>query len=331
VTRRPEFSAVSSQMAQIKPSSTAMTEYTPTATTHSLCSSIFTLTGAFNPEHSVTSTTVVHFATILPSKPDLTLCNCMIESLGCIQSSEAFQKDNEPGDNRPYQDDRNATVEASLHDKFCFQNETWCLGSTSNVTVGRYGAYIGCNGSERVSWTMNQLYRSRGNDTAACTSAGGIVRTPVKSPSGQCISLLSQAGPDGTGVVHQTQWKDATLREGDKSRHGINGSSAKAGIGVGVATLVLLAAAIFLLCRSRLRKKKSLTVEPNFEKPEMPDTSISLPQEKHYEIDGNERLEIPGAQVLKGDHGVITEMPTVHNEPVELEAIEGSKYEQLCT
>jgi hypothetical protein len=326
--RRPPFSAISSQVAQIKPSSTAMTEYTPTGTAHSLCRSAVKVTSFLDKDHIATSTTVMHFGTILPSKPDSTLCNCMMESLGCIQSHETFQQDDESRNNQTYQEDERMTVQERLQDKFCFQNETWCLGSTSKVAASRYGAFIGCNATERVSWTMNQLYRSRGNNTAACTSAGGLVRTPANSPSRQCILLLNQAGPDGTGVVRQTQLKDASLGEGSESRHGIIGSSAKAGIGVAVAALVLLAAGIFLLRRRRLRRKESLTVKPNSESTEMPDTSVSPPEEKRYEIAGDERLEIQGALVHEGAHGVISEMPAVQNELFEFDATEKRKFEK---
>jgi hypothetical protein len=211
------------------------------------------------------------------------------------------------------------TTEANLYNAVCSQNETWCLGSTTNATVGKYGAFSVCNSTERVSWILNQLYKSGQNDTAACTSRRGVVKMAEKSQSKQCQFLLRQAGPEGTGTVTQAQLPDELLREVKQPGNSTISTSAKAGIGVSITLLFLFAAGIFLLQRRRKRKFSNDDSE-KFEKAELPDTSAALPKNEIFEIDGDDRKEIGDAEVLETGHEMIIEMPTTLNEPVELEA-----------
>jgi 1,3-beta-glucanosyltransferase GAS1 len=150
VSLRPEFSAISSQMAQIQPASTAMAEYTPTTTTQSSCRSVFSFTTVSGKERPTTSTIFLRLATAIPPTPDPTLCSCMLDTLECTQKSETME-DAEYIDMRNYPEVKQNTTEAKLLNAVCPQNEIWCLGSTSNTTVGKYGAFSMCNSTERVS------------------------------------------------------------------------------------------------------------------------------------------------------------------------------------
>jgi hypothetical protein len=308
VTPRPGFSALASQMAYIQPLSTKMAEYSPTRTANPSCSSIFSFNALYYEDRSDTSTTVMQLATVLPPTPDATLCNCMMETLDCAQNSDTIVET----------ESLNATE--NLLNRVCPQNKSWCLGASANATEGSYGAFSVCNSTERASWVLNRLYSGRGRDSEACTSSGGLLRMPSKSQSKKCQSLLRQAGQDGTGTVIHAQLPVETSENPNHSANGALSTLAKAGIGVGFALLILLAAIIFLL---RQRWRRSLIKQPEeFEKAELPDNSAPPQEKEMFEINGDERVEIEGNKVVEGAYGEIAEMPTVYNDPVELEVIE---------
>jgi hypothetical protein len=82
---------------------------------------------------------------------------------------------------------------------------------------------------------------------------------------------------------------------------------------------LFLFSATILLLRQRRKRKLHTGQAEKFEKTEVADTSATLTKKEIFEIDGYQRNEIGGAQVFEKDYGAIIEMPTIHNEPVELE------------
>lgn len=328
-------------MAQFNPSSTKLRNYTPTITIQTSCISDFsytttiipiitsTITPNITPTQSSgsialeTSTVAIHLASNLPPKPDSSICTCMMETLGCTGTDMSINNgtiaeiyEMEYGIN---------PMEKKVLSKVCSQNQTWCLGSTSNTTTGRYGAFTICNSTERISWTLNQLYQANENNASSCSSAEGAINTPITSQSQRCQFLLKQAGPDGSGQILQTEFQT-------KPSNGISFSTTvKAGIGVAITVLALLTVVFILLCQRRRKKRIQMKTQmetqmktdekPNqFEKFELPDNSKPWQLKEHLEFVGEGRVEIEGSQILEGDYGTITEMPTVHNEPVELDS-----------
>jgi hypothetical protein len=236
----------------------------------------------------------------------------MMATLECVQDSEMIE-DAETVNFRKWSQIKDNTTETKLIQTICKQNETWCLGSTGDTTVGRYGAFNACNSTERVSWMLNQFYNTY-NDTEACGRMGGMLNKPEKSQSKQCRFLLRQAGPVGTGAVTSTDLSNEVLEDKGQSDTRKLSTPEKAGIGLGISLLFLFAIAILFYRRRRKRNhfgKRS----GEHEKTELPDNSAPLP-----EIEGEERQEIGGAQVFEISHGEVVEMPTIHNEPVELAA-----------
>lgn len=305
-------------MAEIKPPRIVMAEYTPTKSLQPSCSTTFVLptTSTAKSGERVTTTLAIRLSTNLPPKPDTIICNCMMNSLTCIQQDG--EKDNEPLDWRSSVNLRNSSRDAVLDSAVCSQNETWCLGAISNVEDGRYGAFSACNYTERTSWALNQLYMGRGNNSDACTAAGGLVRTPLTSQSRNCQFLLQQAKADGTGIVTQTALTD-DFKDGEQAKRNGISTIAKAGIGVAIVVIFVLVAT-GLLTYWRRKRVTSKSKSAHAEVAELPNSVIL--GNKIVEIGGEERREIGGDEVVEGEVRVITEMPTEHNNPVELDATE---------
>jgi hypothetical protein len=313
VTRRPAFDVVAGQIAQLKPSSTGIVEYTPTRTTPA-CSSVSTSIRTYPNNNSTSSNTVytlLRLATALPPKPDPTLCGCMINSLRCVYNGESVSNSEVPN----WKDiswTRNQTQEDRITNA-CSRNETWCFGSTGNTTIGRYGAYSVCTSTERTSWVLNQLYKARQYSPDACTTEGGVITIPTKNQTKQCQSLMQQAGADGSGVILRTQLPESSVLS----------PSAKAGIGVGVGTLLLCALALLVLVLvRRLGRQTSNDNTDSFTKAELPDSQLSRPENTVPEIDGNNLTEIGTTGVIMElENNNLAELPTIYNEPVELDTM----------
>jgi hypothetical protein len=309
VSPHPEFSAVSSQMAQIQPSSISMAEYTPTQTARTACSSMFTRSDNYTGESTMAKRP--QFATALPPKPDATLCTCMMRSLVCIDNGEAESTAELLDSKGEYV--KNQTKEVNLSRTLCSQDEIGCLGTNVNATIGKYGAFSVCNSTERSSWILNKAYKDEKDMSQRCTTGGGVVQVPEKHQSKECLFMLRQAGPNGTGIMTRT-----VLPESSDHKGRIN-DPAKVAVGLGVTILVLTVLALWLLRRKR-RGRVSADRLGSFEKAELPNNHVVLPNKEMVEIEGSERKEIGGAELLEKDSEAITEMPTIHNEPVELDA-----------
>jgi hypothetical protein len=315
VSPRPVYYKLSSQMAQLQVSSTAMSAYTPVQPTHTPCSSTYTSVKIYSGGGTGLTAVDMPVATSLPPKPNPTLCSCMMSTLRCVDNGEAASI----LDVKDYR--TNQTKEFKVSNQFCSQNETMCRGITSNGKSGQYGAFSPCNETERVSWILDQAYKAQNNDSQACGSAGGILRAPEANLSNRCQFLLRQTSPDGTGIVLHEEYQESSYTKPTLS------TGAKAGIGVGILMALLCGLGIWVLLR--IRKKPTLDEQPEtFEKAELPESSmpISLKQMNEIdgaeikEIDGVERQEIGGNELAEMDDKIAVELPTVHNEPVELDS-----------
>ena len=102
-----------------------------------------------------------------------------------------------------------------------------------------YRSYYMCNGTERVSWVLDQFYLAYNRDASACAQGGGVLQapTPPDKMDGMCRTLLAQAGPDGMGNVTYNPYPlgaDASeSRWQPEGRGGLESAASKAAVGVG--------------------------------------------------------------------------------------------------
>jgi len=105
-----------------------------------------------------------------------------------------------------------------------------CDGIATNATSGDYGAYGMCDPMEQLGWALNAYYvqqQQAGNGASACDFSGSATTQAAVSPTGNCASLISQAGNAGTGTV--TSAPTGTGSSGGSG--GSGGSSSSGGSG----------------------------------------------------------------------------------------------------
>jgi len=170
----------------------------------------------------------------------------------------------------------------------------------NSIYTGEFGAYAGCNKSEVASWVINQIFLSRDEDPAFCSSEGGTTQIPVPSKSLQpdCETLLQQVGPEATGRVTLTP--RPAPKEIDHKENGL-------GLGIGTAvaiTACIFAIVWFFVLRHRTKRKAMVEETEVLQKSELPamplDVTRIAPQA--VELDGVQRNELEGiaAQELGG-------------------------------
>jgi hypothetical protein len=119
----PDFNNLKKQINSIKPSGVQASSYSPTNTALSTCPSVGSDWKASEK---------------LPPTPNSDLCDCMVQSLGCVAKSSVSDKDI-----------------SSLFSFICAKAD--CGGVSTNGTTGIYGAYSMCTASQRLSWAMNTV------------------------------------------------------------------------------------------------------------------------------------------------------------------------------
>ncbi|OCK84888.1 carbohydrate-binding module family 43 protein [Lepidopterella palustris CBS 459.81] len=169
VSKLPDFSALSSQIAKVTPSGINSASYTPTNTVPQSCPPIGTDWAAK--------------ATPLPPAANPQLCECMMSTLSCVVSPSV-----------------NETDYGDLFGVVCGLPGTPCAGIQHNATTGTYGAYGMCNSTEQLAFALNQYAKSQ--STGGCDFSGSATtRTAAATATGSCKALMDQAGTAGTGTV----------------------------------------------------------------------------------------------------------------------------------
>lgn len=213
VSTREDFNALSSQIASISPSSVNGADYNPTNTAPANCPSVGPTWAASDQ---------------LPPTPNRELCQCMYNALTCIPNGVS---------------DENA---GELFGQVCGlgQNSGVCDGIAKNASMGQYGAYGMCNATEQLGWALNAYYLAQtgANRASACDFAGSATTKASASPTGQCKSLISEAGAQGTGTV--TSAPSGTAGAGSGSSQGSSSGSGNAAPRVGSMAVFGTGAAI---------------------------------------------------------------------------------------
>jgi hypothetical protein len=337
VNAGPEFTAMSIQMASVHPSSTSMSDYTPTSPIPTACKSQLAVASSAGFASSIPSTTIP-IATNLPPRPDDRLCECMMGSLDCV-AKQKFTPGSYWLDSEPFERRIAYSSERELVQSACGRNASWCLGSETNSNTGQYGAFSVCNSTERGSWILDQMYKASNKDPSVCTSTGGVL-VGVANPVAQlddCRAILRQAGPQGTGTITYS-----SLPIGRKVSRGGLSAAENIGLAIGILLVVMISAASILLLRRRKGRKRSVEENnkdgtDNFGKVELPtnpasrdrklDGKAELPYSPAYtdkkwdgQVERIERIEKDGEEKFELDVGTeYIEMPTEYNKRVELE------------
>lgn len=135
----------------------------------------------------------------------------------------------------------------------CGMSDEACAGIAANASTGSYGAYSMCNATEKLAFALNRYYELQDSSESACAFDGSATLKSAVEPTGQCESLMSQAGTAGTATVTSSPTGGAASGGGD-SEGGASGVMApgfgvglSAGVGVYVVSAVLAGAGMVLL------------------------------------------------------------------------------------
>lgn len=195
----PDYTALSSQLAAVTPSGVNAGSYNPTNTAPQACPTVDSSWQA---------------ASALPPTPNQQLCSCMNKALNCVPSSKV-----------------NSDNVGTFFGLICGLSKDACAGIATNASTGNYGAYGMCNPMQQLGWALNSYYEQQlaaGNGASACDFSGSATTQAAASPTGQCASLISQAGSGGTGTV--TTAPTATGGSGGGSGSGSSSTGKSAGV-----------------------------------------------------------------------------------------------------
>ena len=166
VTKVKDFGAFSSQIHAVSPSSVNAAQYTPTNSGGGACP-------------TVASTWEVA-PTGLPPTPDKQVCDCMTSTLSCQV------KGNLTGD-----------AIADLFNYVCSRPGTTACDKGSEIywdaATGTYGAYIGCNPQDQLSYVFDLYYKEQNSVSSACDFSGNATVVTPSNAGSSCSAAISQA------------------------------------------------------------------------------------------------------------------------------------------
>ncbi|KAH9819854.1 Glucanosyltransferase [Teratosphaeria destructans] len=170
VSTLSDFDNYSRQIANITPSSVAMSAYSP-SNSPAACPG--------------TGSSWAAVATPLPPTPNQELCSCMYDTLSCVVSSST-----------------NSSGYGTLFGEVCGYGDEICAGFAANATTGSYGAYGMCNSTEQLALAFNNYYLKQSSQASACDFGGSATIKPSSTGGSACSSLIKEAGGTaGTGTV----------------------------------------------------------------------------------------------------------------------------------
>jgi hypothetical protein len=297
VVPRVGYTALSSQLARVQPTSTLASQYTPSSIPPTSCHN-FTM-GLLDSSTNVTQSTEV--ATILPSKPYKRLCSCMMETLNCTVNQNF-----------------DITTTYEKWKTICSENSQWCQA------VRIHGAWQGCNFTEKFSWSFNTFNEARGSNSNACSSVDGVLResVPIASLARDCQSLLRQAGSDGMGRVTSTPipLTDSLLLIPEDNKSSPLTKGFKIGLGFGIGFSIIFIILTIFLCfyfRAKRKKHKSASKDPTWQKAELDGQPAPTSEKTVEQLASNElnELDSPAIRLVNNelqelDTNVPTELPT---------------------
>ena len=206
VSTLADFSNLSKRIATVSPTGTNSASYSPTLSAQA-CP---TVGDDWRAE-----------ASPLPPSPNQELCSCMYNSLTCVAASSV-----------------DTDSIGDLFSTVCGLSDTACAGIAHNATTGTFGAYSMCNSTEQLAYVLNAYYneQSSSNKASACDFKGSATTKSSHSATGQCSSLMAEAGTAGTGTVTSSPTATgAGAGSSGSSGTKASGSASSSGAASGVA------------------------------------------------------------------------------------------------
>lgn len=154
------YNALKTVIASVRPSSTAMSAYTPT-NSPAACPPLA-------PNWRVSSS--------LPPTPNSQACSCMFKSLSCVPKSGLDPKEF-----------------GALFNYICGENPDNCKGIEANATSGNYGAFSMCSDAEKLGHVLDAYYKSQRSAASACDFGGKAQVQRAATADAACSSALDSA------------------------------------------------------------------------------------------------------------------------------------------
>ncbi|KAH7138003.1 Glucanosyltransferase-domain-containing protein [Dendryphion nanum] len=169
VETNKDFENLSKEIAKATPTGVKMADYNPTNTAAATCPTF--VAQKWEAQSSP-----------LPPVPNSQLCSCMMDTLSCTVADKATEDDY-----------------GEVFGYICgLKKGAYCAGINRNSTAGPFGAYGMCSSKEQLAFALNQYSL---NVTNGCGFDGKATKQTAKTASATCKSLMSEAGPAGTGTV----------------------------------------------------------------------------------------------------------------------------------
>lgn len=172
-----DYSRLSTVIAKVAPSSTAMSAYTPTNSA-AACPTIGTSWKA---------------ADTLPPTPNNATCDCMVASLSCVPASNL-----------------NSSAIGDLFGSICGLDSAACAGITADTSTGVYGAYVMCTAEQQLAYVLNAYYKNQDSASTACDWEGQAVVSSAAATASSCTALLAAASSSNSYAATATAASTAT-------------------------------------------------------------------------------------------------------------------------
>ncbi|CAK7224522.1 hypothetical protein SBRCBS47491_005580 [Sporothrix bragantina] len=166
-----DYDTLSTVIAKVSPSSTAMSAYTPT-NSPAACPAIGKNWAASD---------------ILPPTPNNATCDCMYKSLTCVPS-----------------DSLNSTGYGALFGSICGLDSSACAGITANTSTGVYGAYVMCDSTEQIAYVLDAYYKNQNSASSACDWNGQAQVVKASAAASSCSALLASASSSNSYAATAT-------------------------------------------------------------------------------------------------------------------------------
>jgi 1,3-beta-glucanosyltransferase GAS1 len=170
VSKLKDFSAFSSQIHAVHPSTVNAAEYSPTNTAMQACPTV-------GPEWQVSPSG-------LPPTPDAEVCSCMVSSLSCVAKANL-----------------SSNVLGNLFNYICTASPSACAGFAYNTSNGAYGAYLGCNDQDKLSNAFNAYYLEQNSANTACDFSGNATVVQAQATAASCSSAIASATASGNSTT----------------------------------------------------------------------------------------------------------------------------------